>query len=114
MEETIMTTPRLGVPLDAYIAVQRTEVTSGLNQIGTREEIRAKEGKDREPDGNDLWLHYIGVGRAAEMAHIHGELNVWATGQRLGLDPKTLPLEDMERELQLTHRLWHEQHNLPQ
>lgn len=107
-----MATKALGIPLDAHIALQRIEVVSDLNKQGTIEEIRSKEGKDREPEGNDLWLHYIVVGRAEEMAEIHGELNVWATGQRLGFDPKTLPLLELEGELQLTYKLWKKHHGL--
>ena len=97
---------RVAVPLDEYLKVQSTEVDSPLNEQGAGEEFH------RPPDRNDRWLHYIHVGRAAAMQNIHSQLNLWATGERLGLDPLTLSVEQREAELQKTYRLWKEHHSL--
>ena len=93
---------KVAVPLDEYVKVQQTEVESSLNRQGAGEQF------GHTPTRNELWLHYIACGRAAEMQSIHSPLNVWATGQRLGRDPMALPLEEREKALQETFRLWKE------
>src|SRR3989338_5262742 len=90
------------ISLAEYIAAEVKEAESPLNTWGAGEEF------NRPPDRNERWLHYIHSGRAAEMEDIHSDLNLWATGLRLGIDPMTLLPEEREKELQETFLLWQE------
>ncbi|MDP2593068.1 MAG: hypothetical protein Q8P52_00245 [bacterium] len=57
-----MDTHKIPVPLAVFLQIQKREMESPFNRWVTGEEVH------RYPTNNELVTHYIGSGRAAEIA----------------------------------------------